>query len=115
MEMTNMMKSVVAACVLAALAVGVASAKSYDFSLSAPATAGSHELKAGQVYSVQVKGSEAVITGDKDRQSFSVPVKAEQSATKYDSTIVETTSSGSTVVVRAIGLGGSTTRLVLAQ
>lgn len=115
MEFNKMRTSMIVLCVLAALTVGIASAKSYDFILSGPATAGSHQLTADQRYSVQVKGAEAVITGAVDRKSISVPVKAEEGTKKYDTTTVEIANAGGAAVIRAIRLGGSKTRLVFAE
>lgn len=102
-------------CLLAILTVGVASAKSYNFTLATSATAGTHELTAGQRYSVQVDGAEALFTNANGKESFRVPVKIEQSATKYSTTSVETSKAGDKEVVQAIRLGKSTTRLVFAQ
>lgn len=111
-----MMKTRVAiVCLLAILAAGIVSAKSYSFTLYTPATVGNHELTTEQRWSVQVNGAEAVITSENGKESFSVPVKAEQGATKYSSTSVETTNSGGKAIIRAIRLGKSTTRLVFAQ
>ncbi len=111
-----MRTSGVIATILAALTVGIASAKSYNFTLPGTAMAGSHELKANQRYSVEVKGSEVVIKGEKDRTPVTIPVKSEQSPTKYFATAVETQEAENASgprIVKAIQLGGSNTRLVL--
>jgi hypothetical protein len=119
MKIRNMMRTPLAiASILAALSLGVASAKSHNFLLSAPSMAGGHELKAGQRYSLEVNGSEAVITGQRDRQAVNVPVKAEEGATKYEATIVDSMDGASPAapkIIKAIKLGGTKTKLVFAE
>jgi hypothetical protein len=119
MKIRNMMRTPLAiASILAALSLGIASAKSYNFILSAPSMAGSHELKADQRYSLEVKGSEAVIRGERDRQAVNVPVKAEEGATKYDATTVDSMDGASPAapkIITALKLGGTKTKLVFAQ
>ena len=109
---------VVMASILAVLTVGIAGAKSYAFQLPAASMAGSQELKADQRYSVEFNGSQAVIKGEKDRQTVNLPVKAEQSPTKFVVTSVETTEGASPSdprTLKAIQLGGTNTRLVFVQ
>ncbi len=111
-------KNVVIVGILTALTVGIASAKSYNFVLGATSTAGSHELKADQRYSVEFNGSEAVIKGERYGKAVTIPAKAEQNQAKYGVTLVETLDSpngSGPRVIKAIQLGGSNTRLVLAQ
>ena len=55
----------------------IASAKSYDIVLSAPAKAGAVQLSAGE-YSLKVQGSNAVFTNVDTGKSFTAPVKSRQ-------------------------------------
>jgi hypothetical protein len=103
---------VVGALTLASL--GIASAKSYDLVLSAPAMAGTTELKPGE-YKLKVDGSHAVITDQQNAKSVTVPVKVENSDKKFDYTTVESSKQGGMDTIQAIDLGGSNTRLTLGQ
>ena len=103
---------VVGALTLASL--GIASAKSYDLVLSAPAMAGTTELKPGE-YKLKVDGSQAVITDQQNAKSVTVPVKVENSDKKFDYTTVESSKQGGMDTIQAIDLGGSNTRLTLGQ
>src|SRR5580658_6452850 len=94
--------------------LGIASAKSYDIVLSAPAMAGATELKPGE-YKIKVEGSQAVFTGAEGSKSFSVPVKVENSGKKFDYTSVESSNQGGMDTIQAIDLGGSNTRLAIGQ
>jgi hypothetical protein len=102
-------KSFLLICVVGASSIGIASAKSYYFTLSTPTKAGATVLKAGE-YEVNVKGDQAVFTNDAGK-SVSVPVKVEQSDKKYDSTSVDTNSDA----IKEIHLGGSETKLTFGQ
>ena len=96
-------------CVLAVSSVGIASAKSYYFTLTAPAKVGAAQLKPGE-YEVSLKGTEAVFVKDGGKP-ISVPVKIEQSDKKFDSTSVDTAND----TIREIDLGGSSTKLTFPQ
>ncbi len=109
--MTGKSLFMVGALVLSSL--GIASAKSYDIVLQAPAMAGANELKPGD-YKLKVEGSQAVFTAE-NAKSFSVPVKVENSDKKFADTSVETTNQGGMDNIQAIDLGGSNTRLRLGQ
>jgi hypothetical protein len=102
----------VGAVTLASL--GIASAKSYDIMLAAPAKAGATELKAGE-YKLKVEGSQAVFTDQENSKSFSVPVQVENSGKKFNDTAVESTNRDGMDQIQAIDLGGSNTRLTLGQ
>lgn len=103
---------IVGALTLASL--GIASAKSYDITLNAPAMAGATELKPGE-YKLKLDGSQAVITGQQNAKSVTVPVKVENSGKKFDYTSVESTNQGGMDTIQAIDLGGSNTRITLGQ
>jgi len=102
-------KSFLLICVVGASTIGIASAKSYYFTLTAPVKAGATVLKAGE-YEINVKGDQAVFTNNGGK-SVSVPVKVEQSEKKFDTTSVYTNSDS----LKEIHLGGSTTTLTFQQ
>jgi hypothetical protein len=107
-------KSLVIVGALTLSSLGIASAKSYDITLSAPAKAGATELKPGE-YKLKVEGSQAVFTDEQSAKSFSVPVKVENTDKKFDYTSVESTNQDGMDNIHAIDLGGSNTRLALGQ
>jgi len=94
--------------------LGIASAKSYDITLSTRAMAGGTELKPGE-YKLKVEGSQAVFTDVQSSKSWTAPVKIENSATKFGQTVVESTSQGDMDHIHAIDLGGSNTKLEFGQ
>jgi hypothetical protein len=94
--------------------MSIASAKSYDITLTAPAKAGATELKPGQ-YKLKVEGSQAVLTDEQTSKSFSIAVTMGHSDKKFDFTSVETTSKDGMDNIQAIDLGGSNTRLEVGQ
>jgi hypothetical protein len=102
----------VAALALAALSV--ASAKTYDIVLSAPAKVASAQLTPGE-YKVKVDGANAVFTDAKTLKSVTVPVKIDKGDKKYDNTLVDMTKQGDTDQIQTIELGGSTTKLEFGQ
>ena len=53
----------------------------------------------------------AVFTNTKTHKSVTVPVKAEETNTKYDFTSVDQATEGSTVQINAVKLGGTKTKL----
>jgi hypothetical protein len=106
-------KSVLIVGALGLASLGIASAKSYDIILNAPAKAGATELKAGE-YKLKVEGSQAVFT-DANSKTFTAPVKIDSSGKKFDHTSVDTTSGGDMDNITAIELGGSTTKIEFGQ
>ncbi len=94
--------------------LGIASAKSYNVVLTAPAMVGANELKPGE-YTLKVEGSQAVLTSAQNSKSFSVPVNVENSGKKFDYTSVESSKQGGMDTIQAIDLGGSNTRLTVKQ
>jgi hypothetical protein len=89
---------------------GIASAKSYDIILSAPAKAGSVQLAAGE-YSLKVEGNNAVFTNVETGKKVTAAVKVENGAKKFDQTAVDSTADK----ITAIELGGSSTILELGE
>jgi hypothetical protein len=87
----------------------VAYAKSYDVRLTSTAQAGKVELVAGE-YKLKVDGDTATFTNNRSK-SFTTPVKVQNAEKKYPTTAVETNKIGDKQVVKAIYLGGSTTRI----
>jgi hypothetical protein len=93
---------------------GIASAKSYDIILSAPAMAGSTQLSAGE-YTLKVKGSSAIFTNVESGKTFTAPVKVQTGTKKFENTAVDTTNTNGVDEIKAIELGGSTTELDLGE
>jgi hypothetical protein len=93
---------------------GIANAKSYDITLSAPAKAGSVQLAAGE-YSLKVQGSNAIFTNVRTGKSFTAAVKAETADKKFGATaVIYDTKDGDTHMM-SVELGGSSTKLELGD
>ncbi len=107
-------KSLLFVGALTLASLGIASAKTYDITLDHATKAGANELKPGE-YKVKVEGSQAVITGEQDAKSVTVPVKVQTRDKKFPYTTVETTNQGGMDTIQAIDLGDSTTRLAVGQ
>jgi hypothetical protein len=110
--MTTRSLLIVGALTLSSL--GIASAKSFDIVLGAPAMAGSTELKAGE-YKLKVDGTQAVFTDTQNAKSITVPVKVENADHKFGQTSVETSNQNGMDNIQAIDLGGSNTKLEFAK
>jgi hypothetical protein len=95
---------------LALSAVALAGPKTYSLVLSSAAKAGSAQLAPGE-YRLKVEGSNAIFTDSQNHQSVTVPVKVENSDTKYNATALDTTKQGESVQITSIELGGSKTKL----
>jgi hypothetical protein len=93
---------------------GIASAKSYDVVLSAPANAGSLKLAAGE-YSVNVQGSIAVFTNLETGKKFIAAVSAQGSAIKFGATAVDVKTADGASRITSLELGGSSTKLELGE
>lgn len=106
-------KSLLIVSALTLSSLGIASAKTFNVVLNAPAMAGANELKPGE-YKLKVEGSQVVLT-DTNAKSVSVPVTIETSDKKFGYTTVETTNQGGTDNIQAIDLGGSNTRLKVGK
>jgi len=100
--------------ILGLASLGIASAKSYDVTLSAATMAGSTELKPG-AYKVKVEGSQAVFTDAQSSKSWTAPVKIENGGKKFGETVVESVTQGDMAHIQAIDLAGSNTRLQFGQ
>jgi hypothetical protein len=100
---------------LALGSLGIASAKSYDFSLGESTMIGQQALKAGE-YKVKVEGSEAVFTDVQSGKSFTVSVTIEHNGQKFDRTAVESSTAADGMdKINKIDLGGSDTVIELGN
>jgi hypothetical protein len=93
---------------------GIASAKTYDMTLSKPTKAGSLQLTAGK-YSVNVLGNIAVFTNVETGRKFIAAVKAEDAGKKFDATAVDCSTKGGADHITSVELGGSNTKLELSE
>ncbi len=107
-------KTLLYVAALALSIVSIASAKSYDIVLSATTKVGSAQLAAGD-YKMKVDGANAVFTDQKTLKSVTVPAKVESSSKKYESTQIDAEKQGDMDHIKAIELGGSTTKLEFGQ
>jgi hypothetical protein len=107
-------KSLLMVGALALASLSVASAKSYDIVLTAPATAGKLQLKAGE-YTLKVENNQAIFTDTQSGQKFTAPVKVENAAKKFDQTAVDTKAQTGGDKIEMIELGGSTTQLEFSE
>jgi hypothetical protein len=110
--MTNKTLMWVAALALATFSV--ANAKTYDIVLSAPTKVGNTQLTAGE-YKMKVEGANAIFTDQKTFKSVTVPAKVESSSKKFESTQIDAEKQGDMDHIKAIELGGSTTKLEFGQ
>jgi hypothetical protein len=106
-------KSFLIAGALMLASLGIVSAKSYSFSLSSPAMAGTTQLKAGE-YTVKVEGANAIFTTSNSKQ-ITVPVKIQHNGQKYDQTAVEVQNKDGVDTIHEIMLGGSDTKVELGE
>ena len=95
---------------LLSIATLASASKTYELTLANTAKAGTVELKAGQ-YHVKVEGSKAVFTNMDTARQYTVDVKTENSARKFDETRVNADHDGSMDTLKDIQLGGSTTQI----
>ena len=110
--MTTRSVLIVGALTLSSL--GIASAKSFDVVLGAPAMAGSTELKAGE-YKLKVEGTQATFIEADGGKSVTVPVKIETADHKFGQTSVETSNQNGMDNIHTIDLAGSNTKLEFAK
>ncbi|WP_321474291.1 hypothetical protein [uncultured Paludibaculum sp.] len=110
----NKLTSLFLAATLAIIGLTPAYAKSYDFSLAVPTTAGTVQLEPGR-YSLKVEGDKAIITLEKNNKSVEVPVKIKQGDKKFRTTSVGTVRGASSSKLTSIELGGSKTTLEFGQ
>jgi hypothetical protein len=95
--------------------LGVASAKSYDFSIGEATMIGQQSRKAGE-YKVKLEGSQAVFTDVETGNSFTVAVTIEHNGQKFDRTAIESsTGQNGMDKINKIDLGGSDTVIDLGH
>ncbi len=94
----------------AVLALAVASAETYRFTLFQPSVVKGTELRPG-AYKLELKDNRIVIAGG--GQSVEAAVKVESAEKKFSSTTLRYASSGGKYSIEEINLGGTRTRLVL--
>jgi hypothetical protein len=92
----------------------IASAKTYDLTLTAPANAGSVQMAAGE-YSIKVLGSFAFFTNVDTGKRFMTAVTVEDAGKKFQTTAVDTNVKDGEDQIMAIELGGSSTKLELGE
>ncbi len=99
------------AMIFAVAGLSLASAKSYDVSLSGASKIGNVELKAGD-YKMAVDGAKATFTSVATGKSVEVDAKVENADKKFAQTSVDTTGTSSPVKVDEIDLRGTTTKVL---
>jgi hypothetical protein len=95
---------------IAALTVMIAAAKSYTFTLTDSAKAGSVDLKAGE-YSLKVDGPQVVLIDQKGNR-ISATAKVETADQKFEHTSVTTTKSDGSNRIVFVGIGGTRNRII---
>jgi hypothetical protein len=92
--------------------LAVASARSYTVNLFQPAMVGNTQLKPG-AYQVEVVDQKAVFRNG--RIESQTPVKVEANDVKYGSTTVRFSNGDGKMHIQEIHLGGTKTKLVIAE
>jgi hypothetical protein len=94
---------------------GIAGAKSYDVTLSAPAKAGGVQMAAGE-YEVKVVGNGfAVFTNVDSGKKFLTLVKVQDRGKKFEQTAVDSKTEGGAKHITAIEFEGSSTMIELGE
>ena len=104
------MKSILMVGVLALSTLSLASAKTYEITLSSPSKVGSTELKAG-AYKLKVDGTTATFINVDTAKQVTATIKVDTVDKKYETTAVDSTNSGGVDQINAIELGGSKTKI----
>ena len=104
------MRKFIAVATLAVFSLSVASAKSYQITVSNPTKAGTAQLKPGR-YNVKVEGTNATFVEEGKNNGVTVPVKVKEGAKKFDGTRVHSAKDGDVEKINEIELGGSKTVL----
>jgi hypothetical protein len=93
---------------------GIANAKSYTITLSAPTRAGSVRLAAGE-YSMKVQDSNAIFTNMQNGKTYTIAVKTETADKKFDVTALFTDTKDGDSYITSVELGGSRTKVELGD
>jgi uncharacterized protein YdbL (DUF1318 family) len=105
-----MKKSVLLTGILALASISIAYSKSYSVDLAQATQVGTVQLQAGS-YAVTVAGDKAIFKDVNTAKKYTVPVKVENAAKKFDYTMVDATVNGGVATLKDIQLGGSTTQI----
>jgi hypothetical protein len=104
------MKSLLMVGVLALFTLSLASAKTYEITLSSASKVGNTQLAAGS-YKLKVDGTTATFTNVDTSKQVTAPVKVDTGDKKYEVTAIDSSKSGDVEQINAIELGGSKTKL----
>ena len=104
------LKSILMVGTLSLSSVVLLNARSYDIHLYTPAMAGNVQLPAGD-YKLKLDGTNAVLKDSDNNKTYTTPVKVETEDKKFDETAVVTDNDNGTTHIKAIEIGGSTTKL----
>ena len=104
------MKSILMVGVLALSTLSLASAKTYEITLSSPSKVGNMQLAAGS-YKLTFDANKAVFTNLNTDKQVTADVKVDTVEKKFDVTAIDSTKSGEVEQINAIELGGSKTKL----
>jgi hypothetical protein len=104
------MKSILMVGVLALSTISLASAKTYEITLSSPSKVGNMQLTAG-AYKLTFDGNKAVFTNRDTDKQVTADVKVDTVEKKFEVTAIDSTKSGDVEQINAIELGGSKTKL----
>jgi len=99
--------------IIALVAVSLASAKSYTFTVTEATQAGSAQLKPG-TYSLKVNGSDVLLMNG-EGQKIDVSAKIESADEKFGYTSVAITKDGGTSRILFVKLGGSRSKVVFEE
>ena len=98
--------------VFALLGLCIASAKSYEITITSPSKAGSVQLQPGK-YAVAVEAEKVRFTSMKNHQTLETSAKVEKSEKKFNSTSIDSHEKDGKITIDEIELGGSQMRLKL--
>jgi hypothetical protein len=104
------MRKFIAVAALSLFSLSVASAKSYEITVSNPTKAGTAQLKPGK-YKIKVEGANATFVEEGKNKGVTVPVKVKEGSKKFDDTRVHSAKDGAAEKILDIELGGSKTVL----
>ncbi len=104
------MKAILMVAALAIASLSVASAKSYEITLNTPSAAGQTELRAGH-YLVKVNGAYAEFLNIDNSHRVMVPVKVENTTSKFGVTAVDTTTNDGVSQIQSIELRDTNSKL----
>ncbi len=93
---------------------GIASAKSYDFTLSTPSMVDGRQIAAGK-YEVKVIPGFAVFTNVETGKKYLTPVKAQDLGKKFNQTAVDSKTRDGARQITGVELGGSSTVIELGE